>query len=56
MSAELRIKENRTPSPKDKSPSGQIDDIIKSRGDWRSKTLSLLRASIKKADPPWRKK
>jgi len=35
---------------KGKSPSQQIDTIIKKPGDWRSKTLSQLRALITKAD------
>jgi hypothetical protein len=35
---------------KDKSPSRQIDAIIKKSGDWRTKKLSQLRALIKKAD------
>ena len=39
------------PSPKEKSASQQIDDIIKEPGDWRGKKLSQLRAVIKKADP-----
>jgi len=39
------------PSPKGKSPSQQIDTIIKELGDWRGKKLSQLRALIKKADP-----
>jgi len=39
------------PSPKEKSPSQQIDDIIKEPGDWRGKKLSQLRALIRKADP-----
>ena len=39
------------PSPKEKSPSQQIDDIIKEPGDWRGEKLSQLRALIKKADP-----
>ena len=39
------------PSPKGKSPSQQIDAIIKESNDWRSKKLSQLRALIKKADP-----
>ena len=39
------------PSPKAKSPSQQIDAIIKEPGDWRGKKLSQLRALIKKADP-----
>jgi hypothetical protein len=34
-----------------KSPSKQIDAIIKKPGGWRSETLSQLRALIKKADP-----
>ena len=35
---------------KGKSPSQQIDAIIKKPGDWRSKKLSQLRGLIKKAD------
>ena len=35
---------------KGKSPSRQIDAIIKKSGDWRGKKLSQLRALIKKAD------
>jgi hypothetical protein len=38
-------------SPKEKSASQQIDDIISEPGDWRGKKLSQLRALIKKADP-----
>ena len=38
-------------SPKEKSASQQIDDIIKEPGDWRGKKLSQLRGLIKKADP-----
>ena len=38
-------------SPKEKTPSQQIDAIIKDAGDWKSKKLSKLRALIKKADP-----
>ncbi len=38
-------------SPKEKSASQQIDDIIKETPDWRGKKLSLLRALIKKAYP-----
>ena len=38
-------------SPKEKSPSQQIDAIIKQSGDWRGRKLSQLRAVIKKADP-----
>lgn len=45
----------------EKSPSQQIDDIIKKSDDWRGVTLSKLRAVITKADPAaieeikWRK-
>jgi len=35
---------------KGKSPTQQIDAIIKKSGDWRGKRLSELRALIKKAD------
>ena len=45
------MKANTSPSPEDKSPSQQIDAIIKKPGDWRGKKLSQLRALIKKADP-----
>ena len=45
------MKASTNPSPKEKSPSQQIDAIIKSPGDWRGKKLSQLRALIKKADP-----
>lgn len=38
-------------SPKSDSPSKLIDARIKELGDWRGKTLSRLRALIKKADP-----
>ncbi len=38
-------------SPKGKTPSQEIDAIIKEPGDWRGKKLSQLRALIKKADP-----
>jgi hypothetical protein len=36
---------------KDRSPSKQIDAIVKQSGDWRGKKLSQLRTLIKKADP-----
>ena len=39
------------PSPKGRSPSRQIDAIIKKPGDWRGVTLSKLRALIREADP-----
>ena len=45
------MKTNTKPSPKEKSPSQQIDAILKEPGDWRGKKLSELRALIKKADP-----
>jgi len=35
----------------DKTISQQIDAIIKEPGDWRSETLSQLRALIQQADP-----
>lgn len=34
-------------SPKDESPSREIDAIIKELGDWRGTTLSQLRDVIK---------
>ena len=40
-----------SPSPKGESPSQLIDSRIKELDDWRGKTLSLLRALIKQADP-----
>ena len=45
------MKAGTNPSPKEKSASQQIDDIIKGPGDWRGKKLSQLRTVIKKADP-----
>jgi len=45
------MKASTNPSPKGKSPSQQIDTIIKELSDWRGKKLSQLRALIKKADP-----
>src|SRR3954464_9397688 len=36
---------------KDESPSRLIDARIKELGDWRGKTLSRVRALIKRADP-----
>jgi hypothetical protein len=48
-------------APQDESPSQLIDATIEELGDWRGKTLSRLRALIKKADPEvveewkWRK-
>ncbi len=45
------MKASTNPPPKGKSPSQQIDAIIKEPGDWRGKKLSQLRALIKKADP-----
>lgn len=35
----------------DKSPTGQIDDIIANLHDWRGQMLSQLRAIITQADP-----
>jgi hypothetical protein len=45
------MKASTNPSPKGKSPSQQIDAIIKEPGDWRGKKLLQLRALIKQADP-----
>jgi hypothetical protein len=48
-------------APQDESPAQLIDAKIEELGDWRGKTLSRLRALIKKADPEvveewkWRK-
>jgi hypothetical protein len=36
---------------KGKTPSKQIDAIIRKSGDWRGKKLSQVRALIRKADP-----
>jgi hypothetical protein len=45
------MKANTNPSPQGKSPSQQIDAIIRESGDWRGKKLSQLRTVIKQADP-----
>src|SRR5262245_13625936 len=45
------MKASTNPSPKGKSPSQQIDAIIKQPGDWRGKKLSELRAVMRKGDP-----
>jgi len=45
------MKASTKPSPNGKTPSQEIDDIIKESGDWRGKKLSQLRTLIKKADP-----
>src|SRR5213594_4415031 len=45
------MKSRTSPVPKGKSPSQEIDAIIKNQDDWRGEKLSLLRALIKKADP-----
>jgi len=39
------------PSPKEKTPSEQIDAIVKEPGDWRGEKLSKLRALVRQADP-----
>ena len=44
------MKASTSSSLKDPSDSQQIDAKIKALGDWRGKTLSRLRALIKKAD------
>jgi hypothetical protein len=45
------MKADESSSPEEKSPSQQIDAIIKEPGDWRGKKLSQLRALIRMADP-----
>jgi len=45
------MKARTSSSQKGKSPSQQIDAIIKNPGDWRNEVLSQLRALIKEADP-----
>jgi len=45
------MKASKNPSLKEKTPSQEIDAIIKEPGDWRGRKLSQLRAVIKKADP-----
>jgi hypothetical protein len=45
------MKASTNPSMEEKSPSEQIDAIIKEPGDWRGVKLSQLRALIKEADP-----
>ncbi len=44
------MKPSASPPQRVKSPSKQIDAIIKKRGDWRGETLSQLRSLIKRAD------
>jgi len=45
------MKSRTSPFPKSKSPSQEIDAIIKDHDDWRCEKLSVLRALIRKADP-----
>jgi hypothetical protein len=45
------MKSKTSPAPKGKSPSHEIDTIIKKHDDWRGEKLSLMRALIKKANP-----
>ena len=45
------MKAGTNPPPKGRSPSQQIDAILKEPGDWRGRKLSQLRALIRKADP-----
>ena len=45
------MKPSASPPESAKSPSKQIDAIIKKPADWRGGTLSQLRSLIKKADP-----
>lgn len=44
------MKASAKPSPKEKTPSQQIDAILKEARDWRGKKLAQLRALIKNAD------
>lgn len=44
-------KQSKTTAAKEKPASQMIDARIKELGDWRSKTLSQIRALIKQADP-----
>lgn len=44
------MKASAKPSPKEKTPSQQIDAILKEAGDWRGKKLAQFRALIKNAD------
>ena len=44
------MKATTNPDPSEKSPSQQIDAIIREPGDWRGKKLSRLRSLIRKAD------
>ena len=43
------MKARTNPSPKDESPSQQIDAIIKEPGDWRGKKLSQLDSNTVRA-------
>ncbi len=45
------MKTKSDPYPTEKSPSQQIDDILKEPGDWRGQKLATLRALILEADP-----
>ena len=45
------MKANSSPPPKGRSPSEQIDAIIKKPGDWRGETLSNVRTLIQRVDP-----
>jgi hypothetical protein len=45
------MKESTEHSPNDTSTSQQVDAKIAEFGDWRGRTLSQLRAMIKRADP-----
>jgi hypothetical protein len=45
------MKSRTSPVAKGKSPSREIDAIIKNHDDWRGEKLSRLRGLIRKADP-----
>ncbi len=45
------MKAQKNPSPTSKSPSEEIDAIVRKSADWRGKKLAELRALIRQADP-----
>ena len=45
------MKAQKNPSPTSKSPSEEIDAIVRKSADWRGKKLAGLRALIRQADP-----
>ncbi len=47
----MSMRASTNPPPREKSPSQQIDAIIREPGDWRGRKLSQLRLLIKQVDP-----